>query len=181
MNFLCELTIRIPQLPYLFKMAQAVSTTVELVNSVTANCVILFTFAMCTFPRKYFPMELVLCSHRWQTTGWQTIYIIPRLPVSSIPPCELNRHQGTCLEQFQVIEYFERTFIEADQAWKIIWTVSSLQSWIKTRSVFEDIIIPSNKEFQAFESDIAVGTWNLGNSDWVAVKSYLIVMYNAGS
>jgi len=46
MIFLCELTIVIPQLSSLFKMAKAVSSTVEVVNSVTSDSVNLFNFAM---------------------------------------------------------------------------------------------------------------------------------------
>ena len=39
LNFLCKLTIVIPRLPCLFKMAKAVSSTVVLVNSVTSDSV----------------------------------------------------------------------------------------------------------------------------------------------
>jgi len=39
-------------------MAKAVSSTVELVNSVTSNTVNSFNFAMCTFSRKCVPIVL---------------------------------------------------------------------------------------------------------------------------
>jgi len=44
--FLCKLTIVIPQLRCLFRMAKAVSSTVEQVNSVTSDPVNSFNFAM---------------------------------------------------------------------------------------------------------------------------------------
>jgi hypothetical protein len=46
MVFLFKLTIVIPRLPCLFRTAKAVSSTVELVNSVTSATVNLFHFAM---------------------------------------------------------------------------------------------------------------------------------------
>jgi len=46
LNFLCKLTIVIPRLPCLFKMAKAVSSTVVLVNSVNSESVNSFNFAM---------------------------------------------------------------------------------------------------------------------------------------
>ena len=44
--FLSELTIGIPRLPGLFRMSTAVSSTIELVNSVTYDSVNLFNFAI---------------------------------------------------------------------------------------------------------------------------------------
>jgi hypothetical protein len=44
--FLCKLTIVIPQLPCLFRMAKAGSSTIELLNSVTSDSVNSFNFAM---------------------------------------------------------------------------------------------------------------------------------------
>jgi len=64
-NFSYELTIVIPRLPCLFKMASAASSTVELVNSVTSDSVNSFNFAMCTFASKCLPIELVPCSDGW--------------------------------------------------------------------------------------------------------------------
>jgi hypothetical protein len=46
MVFLWKLTIVIPQLPYLFRMAKAVSSTDNLVNSVTSDSLNSFNFAM---------------------------------------------------------------------------------------------------------------------------------------
>jgi len=46
MIFLCELTIVTSQLHCLFRMANAVLSTVEPVNSVTSNSVNLSNFAM---------------------------------------------------------------------------------------------------------------------------------------
>jgi len=46
MIFLCRHTIVIPRLPCLIKMAKAVSSTVELVNSVTSDTVNSFNLAM---------------------------------------------------------------------------------------------------------------------------------------
>ena len=58
-----DLTIVIPRLqPCRFRMAKAVSSTVELVNSDTSDSVNLFNFVMCAFASKYFPIELVPCS-----------------------------------------------------------------------------------------------------------------------
>ena len=45
-NSLCEHTIVIPRLPCLFRLANAVSFTVELVNLVTSDSVNSFNFAM---------------------------------------------------------------------------------------------------------------------------------------
>jgi len=87
LNFLCKLTIVILRLPSLFKMAKAVSSTVVLVNSVTSDSVNSFNFAMWAFASKCFPIELVPCSDGWRRTWWQTIHMMPGLPVSSIPQC----------------------------------------------------------------------------------------------
>jgi len=57
-----DLTIVIPRLPCLFRMAKAVSSTVDIVNSDTSDSVNSFNFAMCTFASKCFPIELVPCS-----------------------------------------------------------------------------------------------------------------------
>ena len=73
MIFLCEHTIVIPWIPCRFRMAKAVSPTVELVNSVTSDSVNLFDFAMWAFASKCFPIELVPCSDGWRRTWWQTI------------------------------------------------------------------------------------------------------------
>jgi len=88
MNFLSKLTIVIPLLPCLFRMAKAVSSTITLVNSVTSVSVNSFNFAMWAFPSKCFPIELVPWSDGWRRTWWQTIHAIPGQPVSSIPQCK---------------------------------------------------------------------------------------------
>jgi len=59
MNFLCELRIEIPRLDCLFSTAKAVSSTVELVNSVTSDCINLFNFAMRAFACQGFSIQLV--------------------------------------------------------------------------------------------------------------------------
>jgi len=59
MIFLCKLTIVIPRRACLFSMAEAVSSTVELVNSVTSDSVNSFYFAMWAFASKCFTIELV--------------------------------------------------------------------------------------------------------------------------
>jgi len=163
MIFPCELTIVIPGLPCLFRMAKAVSSTVKLVNSVTSDSVISFNFAMWAFASKCFPIELVPCSDGWQRTRWQTIHMMPGLLVSSIQQCKLNHHEGACLELFQDIGCFEPTFIEAHQASKMICRVGSVKSWMKTRSILEQTLTSSNEVFQDFESDMAVGMRKLGN------------------
>jgi len=86
--FLSELTIVIPQFPFFFRMTKPVSSTVKLVNRVTYDYVNSFNCTMWAFASKCFPIELVPCSDRWQRTGWQTIPMMPGLPVSSIPLCK---------------------------------------------------------------------------------------------
>jgi len=66
MSFLCELTIVISRLPCLLRMGKAVSSTVELVNSVTSNSAISFYIAMWAFASKCLPIVLVPCSDGWQ-------------------------------------------------------------------------------------------------------------------
>jgi len=63
---LCKLTIEIPRVPCLIRMAKVVSLTVELVNSVPSDSVILFNFVMGAFASKCFPTELVPCSDGWR-------------------------------------------------------------------------------------------------------------------
>jgi len=59
LNFLCELTIGILELPFLLSMAKPVSSTVELVNLVTSDTVDLFNLVMCASASKCLPIELV--------------------------------------------------------------------------------------------------------------------------
>jgi len=74
--------------------------------------------------------------------------MMPGRPVSSIPQCKLNRHEGACLEFFHALCPFEPTFIEAHQASKMICNVRSLKSRNKTRSFLEEIITSSNEVFK---------------------------------
>jgi len=67
-NFMSELTIVIPRRPCLYIMAKAVSSTVELVSSVTCDSVSVFNFVMCAFNIKCFPIEQVLWDDGWHRT-----------------------------------------------------------------------------------------------------------------
>jgi hypothetical protein len=140
LNFVCQLTIGIPLLHFLLSMAKAVSSTIELFNSVTSDSVYSFNFAMCTFGTMCLPIELVPYSDGWRRTWWQTIYMMPRMPVSSIPQCQWTPHEGSCLELFQVIGRLEPIFIEAHQASKMICKVRSSKSRIQAHSFLEDIM-----------------------------------------
>jgi len=73
--FFCELPIRIPRLPCRFSMPNAVSATIELVNSVTSDTVNSSNFAICAFASKCLATELVPCSDGWRRTWWQTIHM----------------------------------------------------------------------------------------------------------
>jgi hypothetical protein len=68
MVFLCKLPIVIPRHPCLFRMAKAVSSTVELVNSVTSDSVKSFNFAMLSFAWQCFHIQVVPCSDGWRGT-----------------------------------------------------------------------------------------------------------------
>jgi len=146
-NFICKLSIVIPQLPCLFSMANAVSSTVELINFVTSNSVNLFNSAMCTFARKCFPTELVPWSNGQQRTLQQRIHLIPVLLVWSIAQCKWNSNKEACLDLFELIGHFKSTFNEFHQVSNMIGKVRSLKSWIKMCSFLEDIIITSRKVF----------------------------------
>jgi len=163
MVFLCELTIVIPQLPGLFRIAKAVSSTVELVNLVPSDFVNSFNFAMWAFASKCFRIELFPCSDGWRRTWWQMIQMMAGPPVSSILQCKPNCHEDPCLELFQPLGGFEPTFNEAHQTSKMIWKVRSLKSQMETHFVFEDIITSSNEVFNDFHSDMAVRIRKLGN------------------
>jgi len=111
MSFLCALTIEIPRRPHLLRMAKAVSSTVELVNSVTSDSVNSYNFAMWAFASKCFPIDLVPCSDGWRRSWWQTIHMMPGLPFYSFSQCKLNRHEVACLEVFHIIGRIEPTFV----------------------------------------------------------------------
>jgi len=181
MNFLCELPIVIPLHLCLLKVANTALSTIEPVSVVTSDSVNLFHLAMWAFASKCFHIELAPCSDGWQRFCWQTIHIIPGLPLSSIPQCKWNHHKGASLELCQAIECFEPTFMEALQASKMICKVRWLKSKIKTYSCLEDIITTSNKVFKVVECDIAEKIRKQGDTCWETAKSYVIVKYNAGS
>jgi len=181
MIFLCEHTIVIPRLPCLFRMAKAVPSTVKLVKSVASDFVNSFNFATWASASKWFPIELVWCSDGWRRTWWQTIHIMPGLPVCSIPQCNPNCQEGACLEIFPAIGRFEPTFIETHQPSKMIWKVRSLKSCIRTHSFIEEIITSSNEMFKHFESDMAVGIRNLGNPTGKTAEGNYTVKQTAGS
>jgi len=127
-------------------MANALLSTVVLVNSEPSDSVSSFNFAMCAFASKYFPMELVPCSDGCRRTWWQMIHMMPGQPVSSIPKCKYKRHEGAYLEIFQPIGWFEHTLIDAHQASDMIWILRLLKSGITTGSLLEDIIISSEQD-----------------------------------
>jgi len=179
--FLCELTIVIPRLPWLFRRAKAVSSTAIHVNSVTSDSVVSFNFAMWVFASKCFPIELVPCSDGWLRTWWQTIHMTPWLPFSSIPQCKWNRHERACREWFQPIGRFESTFIEAQQALKMICKVMSHKARIKTRSFLEEIITSSNEVFKHCTSDMVVGIRKLGNPTPRTAEDINTVQQTVGS
>jgi len=176
MDFICELTSLIPRLPCLLRMAKAVSSTINQVNSVTFHSVNSFNFGMWTFASKCFPIELVLCAEGWRRISWQTLPIMPGMPVSSNPQCNQNCHNGKCLESFEAERPFEPTFIQAHQAWKMMCKVRSLKSWINRWLFLEEIITSSNEVMKDFEANVAVGSRNVGNSAWVTTKSTVIGM-----
>ena len=166
MNFLSKCTIVIPWLPCLFRMATAVSSSVELVNSVTSDSVERFNFTICAFASKCFLIELVPCSDGLRRTSWNTIHTIPGLPVSSIPMWRQSRHDDACLELFETIIWFEGTFIEAQKPSKKSCKIRSLKSRIMIHSFLEVIITSSNEVCKDFESEMAVGIRTLGNTTW---------------
>jgi len=181
MNVLYYLTIVIPRLLCVFRIANAASSTIELVISVTSNYVNSFNFVMWAFSLQCFHIELVPYSVGSRRTWWQMILMIWGLPVSSIWQCNSNLHQDACLESFQAIGHFELTFIEAHQAFKMIGKVRSLKSRLNTHALLEDIITSSNEVFNDFESDIVVGIRKISNLTCETAESNLIVTQNAGS
>jgi len=181
MIFLSEFTIVIPQLPCVFRMAKAVLSTFELVNSVTSDSVNPFNFVMWACARKCSPIELVPFSDGWWRTWWQMIHMMPGLPVSSNLQWKLNHHKGACLELYQALGPFQSTFIETHQALKIICKVRSLKSRIKTSLLLEVIITSSNEVFKDSESDMVVEIRKLGNLTRKTSESDDTVKQTAGS
>jgi len=181
MNCLHVLTIVIPWLRSLFIMANAVSSTIVLVNSETSDSVNLFIFAMCAFDSKCFPIEPVLCSGGWWSTWWWTINMKPGLPVSSIPQCKYNRHNGACLELCQAIGLFESSFIDPHQTSWMISKLRSLKLRMKTWWSLKEIVISINEVLKDLESHMGVVIWTQRNAGWETVRSYVIIEQNAGS
>jgi len=101
--------------------------------------------------------------------------MMPGLPVSSVPQCKENHHEGACLELFQAIGHFEPTFIEAHQASNMICKVWSLTSRITTRLFLEEIITSRKEVFKDFESDMAVRIRKLGSSTQKNAESNITV------
>jgi hypothetical protein len=146
-NFICELTIVIPQLPCLFHMVNSVASAFELVGFVASDSVNLFNSAMGASARKCFPIELVSRSNGQQRTLQQTIHLIPLLLVWPILQCRLNCNKEAYQDLYELIRHFKSTFDEAHQVSNMIGKVLSLKLWIKMHSFLEDIIT-SRKVFE---------------------------------
>ena len=109
------------------------------------------------------------------------MHMLAGLPVSSIPQCKQNRHDGTYLEFFHAIGRFEPTFIEAHQPSKMICNVRSLKSRIKTRSFLDEIITSSNEVSKDCVSDMVVEIGKLGILTWENAENDDTVTQNVGS
>jgi hypothetical protein len=181
MILLSEHTIVIALLPSLIRMAKAVSSTVELVNSVTSNSINPFYFAMWAFTSKSFPIELVPCSDRWLRTWWSSIHIMPGLPVFWLPQCKSNHNEGACRKSFPAICRCESAFFEAYQTLNMIGKGWSLKSSIKRCSCLEEIITSRKVVLKNFQFDIAVKITKLGNSTRKTDKSNVTVIQTPGS
>jgi hypothetical protein len=107
--------------------------------------------------------------------------MMPGLPVSSIPQCKYNRHEGACREFFQAIGSFEPTFIETHQASKMICKVRLVKSRIKLCSFLDDIITSSNEVFKDCVSDMVVKIRKLGNPTRKTAEDNDTVKQIAGS
>jgi len=81
----------------------------------------------------------------------------------------------------QAIGRFEPTFIDAHEVSKMICNIRSLKSWLRTRSLIEEVIISSNEVSNDFESDMAVGIRKLGNPSYESAESDDTVKPTAGS
>jgi len=120
MSIIHKLSIVIDWLLCLCKKAEAISSTVELVNSVTSDFVNSFKSALYTFTSKCSIMELVPGVIGWGRPWWQTIHTMPALLVSSFPQVRYSRFKGACLKSFQVIGCFEPKLIEVQQSSNMI-------------------------------------------------------------
>jgi len=162
-------------------MAKAVSSTIQLFNSVSSNCVNSLYVAVWAFASMCFPIALVPCSGGCQRTWWHTIHLIPGLLVSSISQCKYIRHEDTGLELFQAIRCFKPTCIEAHQTLKMICKLRLLKSQIKTRWCLEEMITSSNEESNDFEPDMALELRNQEYPTLETAERYIIVKQNVGS
>jgi len=124
MNFLCELTMVILRLPWLVRMAEAVSSTVELINSRTSYLVNSFTFAMWTFGTKWFPIVLVPFSDGWRWTWSQTMHIHSRA-AGLLNPAVQTKSPSRCMSR---IIPCNRTF------WAYIhWSPASIKEDLESK------------------------------------------------
>jgi hypothetical protein len=171
MNFLCELTITIPQHSCLFSIAKALSSTVELVNVVTSDSVNMFNYALCAFAHKCLPIELLPSADGWERNWCQMRHRMPELPDSSIPLWNVTHHQGTCLDLFQAIGCFEPTVKQAHQTSKMICKTKLLKSRLQALPLVQDLIISYTQVLKDFEFYVDVAIWKLSNSTSVAIKS----------
>jgi hypothetical protein len=173
-SLFCKLTIEIPWLPCLFDVANAVSSTVVLVNSATCDSVNSFHSAMCAFTSRCLPMGLLPCTDGWWRTS-QTTQMMPGLLVSSIQQCKSKRYTGACLESLHAMRLFEPIFIEANEALNLICKVRSFKLRIINHSFLEPIITSTHKVLIDWESDTVVEIFKLSNYSWKTVKSYISV------
>jgi hypothetical protein len=141
----------------------------------TSESVDSFTFAIWAFHSDCFPIDLVPCADGWQRTWWQTTNMIPQLPVSSIPQCKQNHHSGACVELYLAVGRFEPIFIEAHQASKKGWKVTSIKSQIMSLSFWEEIITLSKEGLKNCDSDMAVRSRSLVNPTQKTAESTIIV------
>lgn len=79
MIFLCKLTFETPKLPSIFVTANAVSSTVELVNAVTSASVNSCRFVTGLFTNKGFPIEVDACSDAGRRVPSQTLDLTPSM------------------------------------------------------------------------------------------------------
>jgi hypothetical protein len=161
MNFWYNHTIVILRLPCLFHISNAVSSTMVLINAETSNSVSSCNYTRCTSASKCLHMELVPCINGYQMTWWQTIHMMPGLPVCSIPQWKSKCHNGECLELVQAIACYEPTFIDSDQGSNIMSQVRLIKSRIETFWFLEDITTSCNVVFMDWDSDMAIGSWSL--------------------
>jgi len=180
-NFLYQPSILIPQLPYYFTMAKAVSSTVELVHSLKSDSFTSFILGMWVFNSTCFLIKLVSCINGQRRTWNLTIYQIPDLPVCLIPQYNWNCHQHACCDWIQAIGHWKATFIESYQAPQIMGEVISLEYRVETISFLEGIIAARNAVFYDFVRYMVIGTRKLGNPSTETAESMITVKKKVGS